>query len=347
MAKEHGHHSLTRAIADHLAEWDSPHVELAIYGHRAPDVIAIAIEQFCCRELGAAVARPLFYRSSIGAVAGLELDDGRRVVVKAHQPNRSRSQLEQIVILQQHLASQRLLAPAVLAGPSPLGCGFAIAEAFDDRGVTRDAHQPEVRLAMARSLNAVVSALESFVESSLLDPPLLAVHAAGPLWPKPHSRLFDFGATRVGAEDIDHLAALARAQMVAEGRIVLGHGDWRAEHVRFEGPDPVVAFDWDSLCKEAEPALVGFTAHAFCSDWTDPDAVQAPTLEEARDFVRDYELARSASFSFGERTLCAAAFAYSVAYTARCAHALGKDERRQRGTFQHLLSTEGPRLLEL
>jgi hypothetical protein len=62
-------------------------------------------------------------------------------------------------------------------------------------------------------------------------------------------------------------------------------------------------------------------------------------------FVGDYETARGASFSTSERRLCAAAFAYSCAYTARCGHALGKDERGEAGTFQHLLWTERENLL--
>ena len=48
-----------------------------------------------------------------------------------------------------------------------------------------------------------------------------------------------------------------------------------------------------------------------------------------------------------DQALCGAAFAYSVAYTARCAHALGRDERSQPGTFQHLVSTHGRGLLDL
>jgi len=125
------------------------------------------------------------------------------------------------------------------------------------------------------------------------------------------------------------------------GELVIGHCDWRAEHVRFVGDRPVAAFDWDSLCKLREPFLVGFTAHAFCADWSVDRAAQAPTLDEARAFILAYEEARGRSFDAAERTGCGAAFAYSCAYTARCGHAVGQDQRRLPGTFQHLVAAHG------
>ncbi len=40
-------------IAAHLAEWDSAHVELAVYGVDDTTAIATAIEAFCREQLGA------------------------------------------------------------------------------------------------------------------------------------------------------------------------------------------------------------------------------------------------------------------------------------------------------
>jgi hypothetical protein len=61
--------------------------------------------------------------------------------------------------------------------------------------------------------------------------------------------------------------------------------------------------------------------------------------------VNEYEQARGQPFSSGERRSCGGAFAYAVAYTARCGHALGQSERDQPGTFQHLLASQGAELL--
>ena len=95
------------------------------------------------------------------------------------------------------------------------------------------------------------------------------------------------------------------------------------------------------------PALVGATAHMFVADWSRDDRVQNPTLAEARAFIDAYQLASGSAFSPEERALCSAAFAYSVAYTARCGHSSGVDTRHEPGTFQYLVATEGARLLYL
>jgi hypothetical protein len=337
---------LERAIAQRFTEWGGASVELAIYGEADPGAVGRAIEAFCQRELASGVKRTLFYQSSVGAVAGLELLDGRRVVVKAYQPDRSRERLAEVARLQTELVRAQLLAPAILRGPAPLGRGWALVEELVDRGVVRDGHEPVVRRALARALQALVSTLAPFVASSPL-PSILFNLPSDRLWPKPHSSMFDFDATRLGAERIDALAAEARRRLKPIGRWVLGHSDWRAEHVRFEAERPVVAYDWDSLYKEREPALLGAIAHGFCSDWSKAEHVQAPTLDEARDFVRAYEEARGVSFDVSERALCGAAFAFGVAYTARCGHAAGKDERARPGTAQHLIEVHGHALLEL
>jgi len=48
---------------------------------------------------------------------------------------------------------------------------------------------------------------------------------------------------------------------------VIGHFDWRIEHVRLDDGRIVTSYDWDSLNAEREPVLVGATAHAFTADW--------------------------------------------------------------------------------
>jgi hypothetical protein len=339
---------LAATIAAHLRQWDGlpAFVELAIFETGDPPLIAQAIDAFCVRQLGARVAGALFYQSSVGGVTGVELADGQRVVIKAHQPDQPLRRLAEIARVQSHLADRAVFASRILAGPAPLGRGHATAEEYVDVGAAADAHRPEIRGALAQALRTIITTCEPLVASTILGPSLLA-SAGASLWPTPHSRMFDFAATARGAEWIDEIARLARERMVPAGAPVIGHCDWRQEHVRFVADRPVAAFDWDSLCRDLEPALIGTVAHGFCADWSQPEHRQAPTLEEARAFVADYEAAGGHPFSKAERRLCAAAFAYACAYTSRCGHALGRDERGDLGTFQHLLWTERTTLLEL
>jgi hypothetical protein len=339
-----------RVIAEHLAEWEHlgpAHVELAIFGSDGAGVIAEELDRFCREELRGAVRRGLFAQSSVGFVMGIEVGEGRRVVVKGHQPERTYGFLWEMVGLQMHLASRGLWAPTVVAGPAPLGRGLGVAEAFVDAGALADGHDTAIRRALARSLWQMVEVLRPLARSSALPRHLLSEPLAGALWPTPHSRLFDLAATAAGAEWIDEVAAAARGQWIEAGDVVIGHGDWRVEHVRFDGERPVAAFDWDSLCREREPALVGFTACAFTADWTRTgNMAPAPALAEARAFVADYEAARGRAFAADERRLCAAMFAYACAYVARCSFC-SVDERARPGTFQALVAHEGLRLLEL
>jgi hypothetical protein len=339
---------LAAAIAAHLREWDtSPaFVELAVFATDDATAIAETLNLFCLQILGAPVRRGLFHRSSIGSVTGVVLDDGRSVVIKAHQPEQSRQFLAEIVRIQSYLAERGIFATKVVAGPAPLGEGLAIVEEFTDVGVTADAHEPAVRRALAAALYAIVAACDPFVASTSLKPALLG-GIEGALWPKPHSRLFDFAATSYGAEWIDEIAALAIERMMPAGRRVIGHSDWRQEHVRFIGNAPVAAYDWDSLCCGPEPSLLGIVMHSFCADYSRRGHRQAPTIEEARAFKSDYEGARGRVFTPDERRLCGAVFAYACAYTARCVHAQGKDGRLTPGTFHHLVWNERANLLQL
>src|SRR4051812_45722401 len=117
---------LARVITAHVGEWEVPFVEQAIFATDDGHVIALAIDAFCRQHLGVGVARALFHQSSIGSVTGLTLEDGRSVVIKVHQPERSFAFLAEIVRIQSYLAERRLFATKVLAGPLPLSHGLAV-----------------------------------------------------------------------------------------------------------------------------------------------------------------------------------------------------------------------------
>jgi len=328
-------------IAEHLATWDTPFVELAIYGTSDAAVIAAQLDALARRVLGSQITGARFCNASFGSVSGVVLADGREVVIKVYQPRTAVTQLAEQVRIRGHLA----ISPRVLAGPVPIAHGHATIEVYAD-GTWRDPHEPATRRLVAHGLHTLVEACRPLVATSSLEPLMFSNLPDDQLWPTPHSKLFHFAATAAGAEWIDDVARAARA-VPAAGELVIGHADWRAEHLRFEGESISVAYDWDSLARDREPALVGISAHAFAADWSRQGRAQAPTLDEARAYVADYEQARGRGFEPDERRALAASFAFTCAYTARCGHALGARERDVPGTFQHLVAQHGVGLLQL
>jgi hypothetical protein len=100
-----GSAGLTAAIDAHPRTWEPtpPFVELAIYERVDAAAIARTIDAFSREHLDSPVAHALFHQSSIGSVTGVTLEDGRSVVIKAHQPDRSHEFPSEIVQVQSHL----------------------------------------------------------------------------------------------------------------------------------------------------------------------------------------------------------------------------------------------------
>jgi len=275
-------------ITSWLAQWETHFVEPAVFGTTDSEQIACLIDRFCQKELGAAVANYLFYESSIGAVCGVCLIDGRRVVVKVHQSSRSLDFLQAMVQVQHSLLDHGYPCTKPLLDPRPLVHDLATTEELVDEGVYHQASDPTIRRSMAEML-AWLLQLTRAPEM------LLGVHPAaldtrlpeGVIWPTPHSKLFDFEATTTGAEWIDEIARQAQViKLHGAGHLVLGHTDWGVKHFRFVGKRVRVIYDWDSLTLEKEPIIVGhasgyFTYTEFFGGY------KLPTEEEGRAFVAE------------------------------------------------------------
>jgi hypothetical protein len=275
-----------------------------------------ALDAFCRAHLGSGVLRREFSASSVGSVHGLRLRDGRRVVVKVYRPEVDVVHLGAVARVQARLAEGGFPAPLPLLAPTPLANGIAIVETLLDRGAWADAHDPGVRAAVAAGLAELidrarpVAGLRSWRETY------------EGLWRRPHDRRFDFAATAHGAEWIDELAALGRRRLDEndEGPRVVGHGDWRVEHLRFAGGALSAVYDWDSLAVAPAPIFAGAAAHQFTADWSIAGHACTPAFEESLAFLDDFEAARGTPFSRRERRLAHAAFVAALAYSARCGH---------------------------
>jgi hypothetical protein len=138
-----------------------------------------------------------------------------------------------------------------------------------------------------------------------------------------HDDRFDFVATAAGAEWIDATARAAQAiaDRLDAGDRVVGHADWRAEHLRFDRGALSAVFDWDSVIVEREPVLLGGAAHGFTANFvTAPSRGQRPALSDSLASIDEYEAHRGPPFSPQEQQLALAALVYSMAYAARCEH---------------------------
>lgn len=304
-------------IATYHEGWSGPWVEDELFGTHDPVAVADALDRFCRTELGSSSAAFVFYEASVGCVAGLVLEDGRRVVVKAHQPSVPLDYLDGVHSVQATLAERGFPCPRPLVPPRPLGRGNATAEELVADGERRDGHDPAVRDELARTLARLVETAHDLVDTPGLRPGLMARQQPGSCWPIPHSRMFDFESTRRGTEWIDELAVRALELLDRSGPPVVGHADWSVKHFRFVDDTVSVVYDWDSLVLEDEPVLVGDAARSFTATWY-LEVSLAPTPDEARAFVTEYERARGRSFDADERRLLAAAATYGLAYSARC-----------------------------
>lgn len=272
----------------------------------------VDVDRWCREHLGSGVADLRWRRDGTGVVWGMDLADGRPVVVKSHRrgyvPD---DHLVAFVEVQRRVAELHPWAPAPLAGPAPFGDRVATAEALLDDGVpASDA------ATMARALADLVAA------AGQPPPGLFVLWSFATLWPPPHQEHIDLQAP--GGEWIDRLAATARRRLRASHPAppVVGHLDWRVEHVLVDPATTAVraVHDWDSLTAGPEAWIVGAASVCFSVDFhaRDGSAPRWPSAAESAAFVAAYDPAgHLAADQVG------AAGDYHLAYIARCAHSVG------------------------
>lgn len=114
-----------------------------------------------------------------------------------------------------------------------------------------------------------------------------------------------------------HLHTVARAVSNRLSRTVLplvvGHGDWESQNLRWNEDLPWAVHDWDSLVALPEAAIVGAASGAFVST-TIPTL--AP-LEDSQEFIDAYQQARGRSFTQEEHEVAWAASLWPALHNAR------------------------------
>ncbi len=319
---------------------DNPLFSRSILGTADPDEVRRNLDVFCNRHFGSAVEEVLLFYLSTGASFGLLLGNGHRIFLKAHPPERPAEYLEAVHRVQGHLHRRNFPCPEPLAGPLPFGIGFATVDEFLDVGGVPDGHDPGVRQKMARTLVDQINLAGEVRETRGLEKGW-PWPRKDELWPPPHNALFDFEATRKGAEWIDAAAAEAKATVDDfDGPPVVGHADWSADQIRTQNARITAVYDWDSLRSEKEVVVAGIAASNFTSTWS-LGVPNPPSPEETRLFIQDYGTARGKRFSAAERKAVVAAAIYAIAYIARCEHAVDMEGKNLSGSFREALPIHG------
>jgi hypothetical protein len=342
-------HDPVEILRTEIATWGTPFVELDCFGTDSAERIVQVIDNFCRNHLGGKIGGYLFFRSSVGSTHGIQLEDGRNVVIKVRPPPETNPELsldkrslEAICAVMDWLAD-RFPCPKILLGPTPLARGFATVEEFLNCGNRGNGFRPDCRKLIARGLAQLIELLRSFTGNVSC---LKHFQPGNSLYPQPHSKLFDFENTAAGAEWIDAFARRARQAEAHTSKPVLGHGDWRVEHLKFEEGKIAATYDWDSLAFRPETEIVGVSAHSFTADWALEGVRRIPSADDIHAYVADYETARGRPFSKRERQSLFAHCVYFIAYGARCTHSLDPQRTEwEPDSWPYLLKNGGEALL--
>jgi hypothetical protein len=312
-------------VEAHRRRWGDSSTETAIFGPIGAEGVAGWFERVCSTALRSPIRRALFFAASAGCVGGVQLVDGRQVVIKAYQPRWSFDLLQAVSSAQQRLAAAGFACPAPEVAPLRFeGVTASVDHVLFDPGMRL--LEPDEMSVSAESFAEAVSILgavdaEPWVDKHAMDRP------SGFLYPIPHSPLFDFSVNAEGAAWIDELAAAA---LVAQDRDDtpprMLHGDWSARNIRVVDNRLVASYDWDSLGAFRESRGVGIAAATWRSTGEAEDPA-APDSSETNAYLDTYVEAAGGSRSRQWRTAAMGAALYTLAYTARCEYALEARDR--------------------
>lgn len=245
------------------------------------------IVMWCQRELGSTPRRHLFTGGHISTVVGVELDNGRRVVVKLRQAD---ERVRGAIAVQRSLFELGFPCPEPLTGPSLLGARVASAEELVPAAPLAGPAPADQCAEMLAVLVGLAGDPKSFPE---LAPPLVWVawdHPGAGHWPAADDLDVDLNEPP-GPPWLEGTAEAVRARLAADRwPPVIGHCDWEAHNLGWRDGRIAVVYDWDSLGVRSEPALAGAAASVFASALGGPVAAD---LGQTEAFLWSYQVART------------------------------------------------------
>jgi hypothetical protein len=286
---------------------------------RAPVVDPAILAQWCAEHLGSPPAGEIFRSGQLSAVIGLRLADGREVVVKV-RPDSPR--IAACVEVQRRMFRAGYPCPEPLTGAAALGGEVATAEAYVPGGTDFPSTGHPGR-AFAAAFAWLIRLAPRPEEVPGLDPPPSWAdwnHAENGLWPRPDDPGINLNES-AGPPWVDDAGRLARDRLrVGGSEPVIGHCDWLAGNLRWNGGALLVVHDWDSMIADSEAVLAGFAAALYSATSAD----ELATVEDTERFLAAYCDARGREFSPGELERSWAAGVWTRALDAKYQHAVSQ-----------------------
>ena len=291
--------------------------ERAVHGAVTSVELRTFLDGWAQDHLGSGIDDVRFRAGRIDAVWGVQLQDGRAVVIKAHRTPVDLAAAQATVDAQRVLAAAEFPCPVPLAGPDECDGRVLSAETLIV-GARPDGRDPGTRRLLADGLARHIDILRT-------RPDLVGRAGGGPSWcryqdgpwPVPHDTLVDFGSAVAGYEWLEAFGRRA-ADQILENReadpVVVGHADWYAGNTAVVDGRLVGVFDWE-LVTDTEAVIAGFTAACYAASASGGGGLSSP--EEVAAFLQDYEEVRGQPLSEGGRRAAAAAAGWILAFNAR------------------------------
>lgn len=275
----------------------------------------VDVAAWCGRSLGLGTI------TELDAVAGgqmstlfrYESDEQGLVAVKVRTDSVAR--IGRCLQIQRMAADAGFPCATPVTGAESLGQGLVVsAETWRPGGEIHTGGGPPFADRSAKLLAKLAGILGSESPSGLGPPPPW-MHwnpLSGGLWPpNPPIDAMDQDLVPVHVRSIARSVAARLARSVLP--VVVGHGDWESQNLRWEATRPWAVHDWDSLVALPEAAIVGAAAGAFASTIIPTLA----TVEESEEFINAYEQAKDNRFSNDEREIAWAASLWPALHNAR------------------------------
>ena len=241
------------------------------------------LARWCQSSLGSVIAETQFELGNLSRVLGVTLVDGREVVIKIR---RLESRLLGCVAVQRQLARAGYPCPAPISAVEQIHDWALNAEALVPGGGQRDPSLGADAYALLLRRLVATAPAPAHVPTLMPAPPWTAWdHCSAGIWPDRDDRGMNLNLCK-GPVWIDSAAQKVREALSRyKAPLRIGHGDWESQNIRWNGNNPLVVHDWDSVIAQPEAAIVGLASAVWAAQG---DAGGAATIAQTEEFIDAY-----------------------------------------------------------